>query len=228
MMVAKRNTRLCKSWRVGMKTELKLWSSGENFIFFGMLARSISITKSSGIRLNRGILDMNALEMVMKGLESNDYDWMIMDELDAEYPQGSWWEMVWHLADMHSKLERHTMFEINFKILKTIESIILPLNALFMNQTLGSQYFVDEGMYHPLTNSVVSYCDYCYRGDTKLPEPNKYNFIDFFMQAMLAQHGLRMCTFLQMCKSSLSENLSPLESEDKDLVVAMEQLSLES
>ncbi|KAJ2803608.1 hypothetical protein H4R20_002825 [Coemansia guatemalensis] len=171
---------------------------------------------------------MGALEMVMKGLESNDYDWMVMDELDAEYPQGSWWEMVWHLADMHSKLERHTMFEINFKILKTIESVILPLNALFMNQSLGSQYLVDNGMYHPLTNAVVSYCDYCYRGEMKLPEPSKYNFIDFFMQAMLTQHGLRMCTFLHMCKSSLTGALSPIETKDNDLVVAMEQLSLES
>ncbi|KAJ2712356.1 hypothetical protein H4R19_002797 [Coemansia spiralis] len=223
----KKRGRAAKSWKIGHQVALKLWTVEENRVFYGALARSTMITRGLGIKLSRGVLDMGALEVIMKGLESSDYNWIMMEELDAAYPQGSWWEMVWHLADMHSKLARHSMFEINFKILRTIEHILLPLNAMFANQPMNAQYMARDGLFHPLTSAVVRYSDYCYTDRTALPAPGGHGFIDFFMQAMLAQHGTRMCTFLQICKDNMVGSPPSTASEDEELAVAMDHLSLQ-
>ncbi|KAJ2160596.1 hypothetical protein GGF46_002139 [Coemansia sp. RSA 552] len=238
--MARRNARLSKNWRLGMFVQLKLWTVEENQIFFTYLARSVGIMKGAGLKLNRGVLDMSALELIMKGLESNDYDWLLMEELDAEYPQGSWWEMVWHLADMHNKLGRHSMFEINFKMLRAIENILLPLNTLFLAQNVSPLYLEREGKYHPLSKAVDRYCGFGGEKDVDLKD---LSFIDYFMQAMLAQHGMRMCSFLQVARENLrrmveppspplsdsDDNLIDYDNDDDDgLADAMNQLSLES
>ncbi|KAJ1765385.1 hypothetical protein LPJ74_006374, partial [Coemansia sp. RSA 1843] len=67
--------------------QLRLWSDQENQAFFTNFVKSLSITRGTGFRLTRGVLDMSALEMIIKGLEQSDYDWLLMDELETEYPQ---------------------------------------------------------------------------------------------------------------------------------------------
>ncbi|KAJ2775035.1 hypothetical protein IWQ56_000299 [Coemansia nantahalensis] len=222
----KRRGRPAKSWKIGHHVPLTLWTVDENQLFYAALARSTAIARGVGLKLSRGVLDMGALEVIMRGLVSNDYSMILMEELDADYPRGSWWDMVWHLADLHSKLGRHSMFEINFKLLRTIEHILLPLNAMFTGQPMNPQYVAQDGMFHPLTSAVVRYCDYCYSEGGAMPALGEHSFIDFFMQAMLAQHGSRMCTFLQICRDNmLKAPPSPL-SEDDELAEAMGHLSI--
>ncbi|KAJ1729203.1 hypothetical protein LPJ61_003638 [Coemansia biformis] len=66
------------------------------------------------------------------------------------------------------------MFEINFKLLRTIENVILPLNAMFLNQQMNPQ----------------------------------------------------MCTFLQICKDNMIKTPPSTASEDEELAMAMDHLSL--
>ncbi|KAJ2850504.1 hypothetical protein IWW36_001820 [Coemansia brasiliensis] len=215
-----------KNWRMGMNMQMTLWTTEENQVFFNTLVQSLVITRGCGLKLTRGILDMSALEMIMKGFSTSDYDWLLMEDLDAEYPQRAWLDMVWHLADMHNKLSRHSMFEVNYKILRAIENIILPLNAIFLNQEIGTQYLINDGRYHPLTRAILKYCDYCKLGT--LSDTKEFSFIDYFMQAMLTQHGVRMCTFLQLCKENLCRVSLPPSSDENELVAAMSQLTLGS
>ncbi|KAJ2728235.1 hypothetical protein H4S00_001088 [Coemansia sp. D1744] len=228
MMLARRsNPRVNKSWRMGMNMQMTLWTTEENQVFFSNLVRNIVITKTSGLKLTRGILDMSALELIMKGLASDSYNWLVMEELEADYPERSWLEMVWQLADLHNKLDRHSMFEINYKILRAIENIILPLNAIFLGQVMPNTHYVAKnGTYHPLTNAIIQYGDYC-RAGTLESNPKEFHFIDYFMQAMVSQHGVRMGTFLQICRESLSQVAKTPLAEEDELVVAMEHLSLE-
>ncbi|KAJ2304508.1 hypothetical protein H4S02_000992 [Coemansia sp. RSA 2611] len=223
--MSRRNTRLSRNWRMGMNMQMTLWTTAENQLFFSMLVQSIVITKGCGLKLTQGVLDMSALELIVRGLASDDHDWLLVEELEAEYPRGSWSLMIQHLADMHKALSRHTMFEINYKILRAIENIILPLNAIFTGHAVGPEYLANSGRYHPLSMAIARYCDYCYFGDVA-KDPKDFNFIDYFMQAMLAQHGVRMCTFLDLCRNNLIRLSTLVPADESELVVAMEHLSL--
>ncbi|KAJ1737400.1 hypothetical protein H4S06_000380 [Coemansia sp. BCRC 34490] len=203
---------------------LRLWTDKENQAFFNSFVKSLSITKSAGFRLTRGVLDMSALEIIIKGLENNDYDWLLMDELEMEYPQGSWWEMVWHLAELQNKLGAHTIYEINYKTIKAIENLVIPLNAMFQGHQVNTQFLLGlhSKSYHPLTAAVFRYTD-----KSNTYSDKKRTFIDCFMQAMVSQHGARMVSFLQICKENIIRLSSPRNVVD-DLVVAMNRMSLEA
>ncbi|KAI9503067.1 hypothetical protein GGI25_005173 [Coemansia spiralis] len=199
-----------KSWRCSTHMQLKLWDAEENRIFFSHFARTLSITRSTGLRLTRGILDMGSLGTILKGLETSDYDWLLMDELEADYPQGCWWEMVWALAELQNKLPNHSIHEINYKTIRAVESLVIPLNAMFQGGQVGQQFLLNQP-YHPLTMAVFRH--------------NGESFIDHFVQMMIEHHGERMIAFLQVCKENLVRLSSP--SVD-DLVVKMNRLSLEA
>ncbi|KAJ1902559.1 hypothetical protein LPJ81_003544, partial [Coemansia sp. IMI 209127] len=192
--------------------------------FFSNFVKSLSITRGAGFRLTRGVLDMTALEVIIKGLENNDYDWLLMDELETEYPQGSWWEMVWHLAELQNKLSAHTIYEINYKTIKAIENLVIPLNAMFQGQQVNAQFLLGlrAQAYHPLTAAIFRYTD-----QTNSYIEHKRTFIDCFMQSMVEHHGTRMLSFLRVCKENIIKLSSPKSPVD-DLVVAMNQMSLEA
>ncbi|KAJ2530350.1 hypothetical protein EV175_007304, partial [Coemansia sp. RSA 1933] len=77
--------------------------------------------------------------------------------------------------------------------------------------------------YHPLTAAIFRYTD-----QTNSYYGHKRTFIDSFMQAMISHHGTRMVSFLQVCKENIIKTSSPKSVVVDDLVVAMNQMSLEA
>ncbi|KAJ1843031.1 hypothetical protein LPJ73_005613 [Coemansia sp. RSA 2703] len=140
--------------------QLRLWSPKENALFYSTFARNIILNSGAGLRLNRGILDMSALRLILRELESGKSDWLTMDNLEENYPGGIWWEMMLYLAEVHGQMNSHTIYEVNYKILKAVETIIVPLNNIFYRQ-VPPQYLIHyKRCMHPLTEAVLKYCNY--------------------------------------------------------------------
>ncbi|KAJ2857177.1 hypothetical protein J3B02_001174 [Coemansia erecta] len=207
--------------------QLKLWKTEENIVFYSSFARNIILHSGSGLRLNRGVLDMSALQLILKELESGHSDWMTMDELEDNYPGGIWWEMMLYLAEMHGQMNSHTIFEVNYKILKAVENIVVPLNNIFYGY-VPPQYLFLNGPVHPLSEAIVEYCDY-YNPLVKGKRGTKesWNFIDCFMLGMIDAHGERMIEFLMICKDNVYMASGGIR-QSEDLVKAMERLSIAS
>ncbi|KAJ1720814.1 hypothetical protein LPJ53_004602 [Coemansia erecta] len=216
--------------------QLRLWSPKENAVFYSTFARNIILNSGAGLRLNRGILDMSALQLILRELESGNSDWMTMEDLEENYPGGIWWEMMLYLAEMHGQMNSHTIYEVNYKILKAVETIIVPLNNIFYRQ-VPPQYLIHyKRCMHPLTDAILKYCSHpttppadispnLSAGKNPVAAPG--NFIDCFMLGMIEVHGSRMIEFLRVCRESIyAFSGSPPQSED--LVKAMERLSIAS
>ncbi|KAJ2720965.1 hypothetical protein GGI07_004278 [Coemansia sp. Benny D115] len=193
-----------KSWQMGMNMEMRLWSYEENLVFHNSFTRNIILNSGQGLRLNRGILDMSALQLILKELESGEKDWMLIDELEENYPSGIWWEMMLYLAEMHGRLESHTIYEVNYKMLKTVETIIMPLNNIFYHHVTPSYMLLFQKNIHPLTDTVLKYCDF-YSATSVLIKPafGTNHFIDCFIRGMVEFHGERMLEFLRVCKDNI-------------------------
>ncbi|KAJ2685249.1 hypothetical protein IWW39_004401 [Coemansia spiralis] len=98
---------------------------------------------------------MPLLTQIIKSLQANHT--LHSSDLEDEYPDGGWWEDFWHLSEMHNKFTNHTIYEVNYKIIKTIEAIIKPLNYIFHSEEAISPVYLAGG--HPLTAAVVNYSD---------------------------------------------------------------------
>ncbi|KAJ2819877.1 hypothetical protein GGI24_004654, partial [Coemansia furcata] len=103
---------------------------------------------------------MPLLNQIVKSLQTSDYSGLHNEDLEDEYPDGGWWEDFWHLSEMHNRFDSHTIHEVNYKIIKTIEAIIKPLNYIFhSSEAINPLYFPHKKCCHPLTTAIIKYSD---------------------------------------------------------------------
>ncbi|KAI7820223.1 hypothetical protein BX661DRAFT_189412 [Kickxella alabastrina] len=218
-----------KTWQMGTTMQLRLWSKEENMVFYASFARNILVKEGTGLHLNRGILDMNSLQLVLRELELGPGNGTLIEELEETYPGGIWWEMVLYLVDLQGRLNNHTVYEVNYKKLKAVESLIMPLNSIFHRQVMPLYMIKCQKSTHPLTASIMRFCDFYSGTFEKIGTVElKWNsFIDCFMQTMVNIHGISMVTFLETCKENIEMASTPCCQSDK-LVVEMERLAITS
>lgn len=186
---------------LGPYVPLKLWTETDNKTFFAEYTKHTSLKKGEGFLTELEGFTTPVMELLVKGLEANDYPLLKCSYIEFRYPEGSWWEEFINLSHVGVKVPRHSIFEVNHKINRTMESLIKPLNYLYHTDKIHNMFLIDSQcqelqQLHPLTAAIL-----VYSGANQ--KHIKSSHIDYFMQSMISQHGVPMRVFLQLLKEKI-------------------------